>query len=112
MKGLSGEISSTTPATSRPDWTTRVNVRHDERDGTQRMAGSFFSTSAQLVAPVDQMTDQIEVSASRFTRRFQFTVAYQGSLFRNAKDSLTWSNPFPPVVPGSDVGDQDALALL
>ncbi len=92
-----------------PDWTTRVNVRHDERDGTQRMAGSFFSTSAQLVAPVDQMTDQIEVSASRFTRRFQFTVAYQGSLFRNGKDSLTWSNPFPPVVPGSDAG-QLALA--
>ena len=92
-----------------PDWTTRVNVRHDERDGTQRIAGSFFSTSAQLVAPVDQVTDQIEVSASRFTRRFQFTVAYQGSLFRNGRDSLTWSNPFPPVVPGSDRG-QLALA--
>jgi MtrB/PioB family decaheme-associated outer membrane protein len=91
------------------EWTTNVNVRHDVRDGTQRIAGSFFSTSAQLVAPVDQTTDQIELSASRFTRRFQFTVAYQGSLFRNNQDSLTWSNPFPPVVPGSDRG-QLALA--
>jgi MtrB/PioB family decaheme-associated outer membrane protein len=91
------------------EWTTRVKVRHDERDGTQRLAGSFFSTSAQLVAPVDQVTDQIEVSASRFGRRFQFTVAYQGSLFHNAQDSLTWANPFPPVVPGSTAG-QLALA--
>jgi MtrB/PioB family decaheme-associated outer membrane protein len=87
-----------------PEWTTRVSVRHDERDGTQRIAGSFFSTSAQLVAPVDQTTDLIEVSASRFGRRFQFTVAYQGSLFRNGQDSLIWSNPFPPVVLGSDRG--------
>lgn len=92
-----------------PEWTTRVSVRHDERDGTQRIAGSFFSTSAQLVAPVDQVTDLIEASASRFGHRFQFTVAYQGSLFHNGRESLTWSNPFPPVVPGSGTG-QLALA--
>ena len=91
------------------EWTTRVNVRHDIRDGTQRMAASFFSTSAQLPAPVDQTTDQFEIAASRFGRHFQFTLAYQGSLFRNGTDAFTWTNPFPPVVPGATQG-QMALA--
>ena len=31
-------------------------------------------------------------------------MAYQLSLFRNGETSLTWSNPFIPVVPGSDTG--------
>lgn len=92
-----------------PQWTTRLDVRHHVRDGMQRVAGSFFSTSSQLAAPVDQVTDQIEASVSYYTRRLQASIAYHGSLFRNATDSLTWDNPFPPVVAGSDRG-QLALA--
>jgi hypothetical protein len=46
------------------NWTYRVNFRHDVRDGTQRTAGSFFSSASHLVAPVDHVTDQLEVSAS------------------------------------------------
>ena len=90
-------------------WTWRVSLRHDVRDGTQRTAGSFFSSSSQLVAPVDQVTDQIEVSTSYFSPRLQATLAYQGSFFRNGQDSLTWANPFIPVVAGADTG-QLALA--
>jgi MtrB/PioB family decaheme-associated outer membrane protein len=87
-----------------PEWTTRVGVRHDERNGMQRLAGSFFSTSSQLPAPVDQSTDQFEASASRFGKHLQFTLAYQGSLFRNNVDGLTWTNPFLAVVPGATQG--------
>jgi MtrB/PioB family decaheme-associated outer membrane protein len=93
-----------------PDqWTYRVKVRHDVRDGTQRSTGSFFSTASQLVAPVDQVTDQIEVSASYADRRWQGTLAYQMSRFRNGDDALTWSNPFTAGVIGSSTG-QLALA--
>jgi MtrB/PioB family decaheme-associated outer membrane protein len=90
-------------------WSTRISARHEVRDGTQRIGGSFFSSSSQLIAPVDQVTDQLEVSTTYFSRRLQATLAYQGSLFRNGPDSLTWTNPFVPVVSGGNTG-QLALA--
>lgn len=76
------------------DWSYRVNLRHEVRDGTQRMAGAFFATTAQLVAPVDQVTDQVEVSTTYAGRQWQATLGYLASLFRNGEDSLTWANPF------------------
>jgi MtrB/PioB family decaheme-associated outer membrane protein len=90
-------------------WSTHVSLRHDVRDGTERLAGSFFSSASQLVAPVNQVTDQLEVSTSFTSRRLQATLAYQISLFRNDHDALTWANPFTPVVLGSGSG-QLALA--
>jgi MtrB/PioB family decaheme-associated outer membrane protein len=90
-------------------WTYQVSLRHDVRDGTQRGAGSFFSSAAQLAVPVDQVTDQLEVSTSYTSRPLQATLGYQASLFHNRQDSLTWANPFTPVVAGADRG-QLALA--
>lgn len=90
-------------------WSYRVNVRHDVRDGTQRGAGSFFSTASQLVLPVDQVTDQIEASAAYADRALQASLAYLGSSFRNGADALTWQNPFTAGVLGSGSG-QLALA--
>ncbi len=75
-------------------WTYRVSARHEVRDGTRRVGGSFFSSTSQLVAPVDQVTDQLEVSASYATRQWQASLAYHASMFRNRADSLTWANPF------------------
>jgi MtrB/PioB family decaheme-associated outer membrane protein len=92
-----------------PQWSTRVSVRHDVRDGVQRIAGSFFTNASQLAAPVDHVTDQLEVAASYYSRSLQASLAYQASLFRNGQDSLVWANPFSPQVPGSDRG-QLALA--
>jgi MtrB/PioB family decaheme-associated outer membrane protein len=86
------------------DWQWRVDVRRDKRDGTQRSAGSFFSTTSQLVAPVDQVTDQIEVKGSYTGVRLQATLAYHASMFRNSDSALTWQNPFTPVVPGATTG--------
>ena len=91
------------------NWTHRVSLRHDVRDGTQRIAGSFFSTASHLVMPVDQVSDQFEFSTSYFSRRLQASLGYQVSLFRNGTDSLTWTNPFTPVAPGAVTG-QLALA--
>lgn len=90
-------------------WTLRMSFRRDVRDGTQRTAGSFFATTSQLVAPVDQVTDQLELSTSYAGRGSQATLAYQASVFRNGPDSLTWANPFASGVLGSASG-QLALA--
>jgi MtrB/PioB family decaheme-associated outer membrane protein len=76
------------------DWRVDLKLRRDVRDGTQRSAGSFFSSAAQLVAPLDQETDQVEVAASYRGARVQARLAYHVSVFRNADEALTWANPF------------------
>lgn len=90
-------------------WSTRVDARHEVRDGTRRAAGSFFSTASHLAAPVDDVTDQFEAAVSYTGRRLQGTLSYLGSLFSNDTKSLTWDNPFTPLVAGADTG-QLALA--
>src|SRR5262249_48555443 len=62
-------------------WSTQLTYRRDVRDGVQRIAGSFFSSAAQMVAPLDQTTDQLELSATYATQRLQATLAYQLSVF-------------------------------
>jgi MtrB/PioB family decaheme-associated outer membrane protein len=90
-------------------WSTSVKLRHDVRDGTQRLGASFFNTTSQLAAPVDQTTDQLEAAVSYTTQRLFATLAYQASAFRNGPDAVTWNNPFFPVLAGADRG-QMALA--
>ena len=86
------------------EWSTQLTYRRDVRDGMQRISGSFFiSNASQMVAPLDQTTDQLELSAAYVTRRLQAKVAYQLSVFHNDEPSLTWSNPFTPIS-GADTG--------
>ena len=90
-------------------WSANLSLRHDERDGTRPASGSFFSTASQFVAPVNEKTDQAELTVAYATRELQATVSYQFSSFRNEDSGVTWSNPFFPVVPGATTG-QLALA--
>ncbi len=87
-----------------PGWSTSLKFRRDVREGTQRMGASFYSTSSLLAAPVDQSTDQIEAAVSYASRTVQANVAYHASTFRNNTDSVTWANPFQPVIAGSTRG--------
>ncbi len=90
-------------------WSTNLTLRHDERDGTRPTSGSFFSTASQFAAPVNEKTDQAELTIAYATPKLQATVSYQFSSFHNENPGLTWSNPFFPVVPGATTG-QLALA--
>jgi MtrB/PioB family decaheme-associated outer membrane protein len=91
------------------NWTYRVDVRRDTRDGTKPTYGSFFSTAAQLPGAVDETTDQLQVSASYAAPEWHFSLTYLLSRFGNANAALTWDNPFTPVVAGATRG-QIALA--
>jgi MtrB/PioB family decaheme-associated outer membrane protein len=91
------------------DWNAYLDLRHDEREGTRPTSGSFFNTASQFAAPVHEKTDQGEVGFSYATRRIQATLSYAFSIFHNDDSSVTWSNPFLPVVPGATSG-QLALA--
>jgi len=90
-------------------WETAVKVQHEVKDGQKATAGSFFFNAAQLAEPVDYVTDQVEVSATYTTRKWQSRLAYYGSFFNNHDNSLTWDNAYNPIVPGQDTG-QLALA--
>jgi len=85
-------------------WSANLSLRHDARDGTRPVSGSFFSTASQLVAPVNEKTDGAELSVAYATKQLQATVSYLFSSFRNDDTGLTWSNPFFPVVPGATTG--------
>ncbi len=91
------------------DWTLRAGFRRDVRDGTRPTTGSFIASASQLVAPVDQVTEQFELSAAYATHQVQAALGYSISRFSNAATDLTWSNPYWPVVPGATRG-QLALA--
>jgi MtrB/PioB family decaheme-associated outer membrane protein len=91
------------------NWTYRVQLRHDVRSGNRATASSFFVSAAQFAAPVDEVTEQLEATASYVTRQLQVTLGYHASLFHNGQDALTWANPFFAVVNGATRG-QLALA--
>lgn len=91
------------------NWTLRAGYSRDVRSGTRPGSASFFSSAAQLVLPVDQVTDQVEVSAAYASRSFQAQLGYQVSRFTNDVASLTWTSPYWPVVAGATTG-QLALA--
>ena len=92
-----------------PNWNFSVKLRRDVRDGTRPFNASFFATAAQLPAPVDHVSDQIELAASYTDRRMQGSLAYVFSQFSNDASALRWANPFAPVTPGATTG-QIALA--
>ena len=85
-------------------WSANLSLRHDERDGTRPVSGSFFSTASQFAAPVNEKTDGAELTVAYATKQLQATVSYLFSSFRNDDTGLTWSNPFFPVVPGATTG--------
>jgi hypothetical protein len=92
------------------DWSSGLNFRHDERDGTKPTSGGFIATASQFLEPVKEKNDQVEANFAYATKKVQATVSYQFSAFHNDNASVTWSNPFFPVVAGATAGHL-ALAL-
>ena len=75
------------------DWDYTGRFSRETKDGMKRTGGAFFTNAAQLVEPVDYLTDQLDASASYTGRRLQAKLAYYGSRFSNGNDALTWQNP-------------------
>lgn len=91
--------------TTESPWSYKVNVRRDEKDGNKASGGAFFFNSAQLVEPVDYVTDEIDASISYSRKRWQASLSYYGSTFSNRNESLVFENPYNAIVPGADEGE-------
>jgi MtrB/PioB family decaheme-associated outer membrane protein len=85
-------------------WQTALHIRHEVRDGNKPSAGSFFFNAAQLVQPVDYVTNEVEASISYSRHAWQTRVAYYGSFFNNHDTALSWQNVYNPLVAGADSG--------
>lgn len=86
-------------------WSYSVDLRHDTKEGIQRTAGSFFFSSAQLLAPVDYVTDEVNASVSYHQKKWRARLTYFASSFRNDNESLSWENAYTPLVAGADSGE-------
>ena len=85
-------------------WEYSVEVRRDDKQGKKRSGGSFFFNSAQLVEPVDYITDEIDAAVAYTGREWNARFSYYGSVFTNANEGLTWDNAYTGA-------DQGQLAL-
>jgi MtrB/PioB family decaheme-associated outer membrane protein len=90
-------------------WSTELNYTHETRDGQRLLGSSFITTSSQLPAPVDFVTDQLDWSARYATDQGVIGLSYFGSFFSNRRADFVWSNPFTAIAPGADLG-RTALA--
>jgi len=90
-------------ATASP-WSYGIDVQRDDKEGTKRTGGSFFFNTAQLVEPVDYVTEEITATVSYTKKQWQTRLAYYISTFTNQNEALTWENAFTPIVAGADEG--------
>ena len=87
-----------------PSWTLFGEFQRQEKDGTDLTSASFLTQAVQLPQPIDYVTNSIDAGAAWSGRRASLRFTYTGSWFEDDSDSLTFANPFLPVVPGSTQG--------
>jgi len=92
-------------------WEYKLKYRHEVKDGQIATAGSFFFDAAQLIKPIDYVTDQVDASIFYNSERMQTSLAYYGSFFKNNNNSLTWDNAFEATGANALVGLPDAGQL-
>jgi MtrB/PioB family decaheme-associated outer membrane protein len=79
-----------------PKWEFAINGLHEDRNGNKPM-GSISATtggdiSTILADPIDQTTDMISATLGYHNKGEFVQFAYNGSIFKNHVDSLTWTN--------------------
>ena len=85
-------------------WTFYSNLSRQEKEGTDLMGASFLTQAVELPAPIDYVTTAFEAGARWSGERASLKVEYSGSWFDDNTDSLSFANPYPPIVPGSTSG--------
>jgi MtrB/PioB family decaheme-associated outer membrane protein len=87
-----------------PSWTLFGEFQRQEKDGTDSTSASFLTQAVQLPQPIDYITNSIDAGAAWSGHRASLRLTYTGSWFEDDSASLTFANPFLPLVPGSTQG--------
>lgn len=80
-----------------------ADFRHQERDGSRIQGASLLTAAAQLAAPVDYSTDEIELAAAYGRPNWNAELRYYGSFFEDDTQRLAWDSPYTPIL-GADRG--------
>jgi len=78
-----------------PQLEVKGSVRHEDKTGYKPMgtvSSQVSEFSATLPDPIDQSTDQYNLSATFTGTKGFFQVAYYGSIFKNNIQSVTWQD--------------------
>jgi MtrB/PioB family decaheme-associated outer membrane protein len=78
------------------NWSINVDTQRQDKKGTRPFggAGVFLNNASQILAPVDFTTDRVDVDINWSRKTFQLRLGFMASEFDNARNSLTWDNPF------------------
>jgi MtrB/PioB family decaheme-associated outer membrane protein len=84
-------------------WQFSTDYSRRERSGVNRSAGSFYFDAAEFVTPTEYSTDDLEMALTYNAERWQTTLSYFGSVFKNDYSSQSWANPYTSAV-GANTG--------
>jgi len=87
-----------------PSWTLFSEFRRQEKSGTDLTSASFLTEAMQLAQPIDYVTNSFSAGAAWAGSRASLRLTYTGSWFEDNNDSLSFSNPYSPLVGGSTEG--------
>jgi MtrB/PioB family decaheme-associated outer membrane protein len=87
-----------------PTWTLFGEFRRQEKNGTELSSASFLTEAVQMAQPIDYITNSIDAGAAWAGPRASFRLTYSGSWFDDSSNSLSFANPYLPLVPGSTQG--------
>jgi MtrB/PioB family decaheme-associated outer membrane protein len=87
-----------------PSWTLYGEFRRQEHDGTALGGASFLTDAVQFPQPFDYVTNSFETGVAWAGRKASFRLSYTGSWFADDSDSISFANPYLPIVPGSTLG--------
>jgi MtrB/PioB family decaheme-associated outer membrane protein len=82
--------------TPRPEWRLFTAYNQDRKLGTRASGGASSYPPLPLtepIEPIDYRTHNVTAGAQWSGETLQANLAYSGSFFRNAIDTLTWDNP-------------------
>jgi MtrB/PioB family decaheme-associated outer membrane protein len=88
--------------------TYRFDYQRQQKEGTRPLSGGmFYSNASILPAPVNFVTDIVDMDLTWSGKRAQFQVGFLNSDFKGGYRSLTWQNPFA----SQDIHDTFRAAL-
>jgi MtrB/PioB family decaheme-associated outer membrane protein len=82
-----------------PHWEFKVSAQHEKKDGLKPMGAVTSQVSEYSTIfpdPIDQTTDQYNVSLTYTAANAFMQIAYYGSIFRNDISSITWQDANDP----------------
>jgi len=98
-------------------WSGVVDYRFENKQGTRPISAAMYTSyidarAAMLSYPIDQVTQQLKVSALYHSTKLSLEAGIKTSFFSNSIDDLQWENPFTYDPGGSAIrSDSGRLAL-